>query len=133
MKKRKKIDPSDSGILHNPFLEISGEPGLTQSAEVTSGDDCNTKSPETDPTPFIEVIERVILRKEKKGRSGKTVTVLEIRPADKVDLPVLSKSLKSAIGCGGKIEGTLIVLQGDIAGRVEDWFKFRGISKITRG
>ena len=133
MKKRKKIDPSDSGIQHNPFLEISGELGFTQSVEVTSPDDSNKRSPETDPSPSIEVIERVILRKEKKGRSGKTVTVLEIRPSDKVDLPVISKRLKNAIGCGGKIEGTFIVLQGDIAGRVEEWFKSRGISKITRG
>ncbi len=133
MKKRKKIDPLDPGILHNPFLKISGELGLIRSVEVTLDDDSNKKSSQIDFSTTIEVIERVILRKEKKGRGGKTVTVLEIRPSDKVDLSVLSKRIKNAIGCGGKIEGTLIVLQGDIAGRVEEWFKSQGVPRITRG
>ncbi len=133
MKKRKKIDASDTGILHNPFLKISGELGLSRTAEVTLDDDSNKKSSQIDFSIAIEVIERVILRKEKKGRGGKTVTVLEVRPSDKVDLSVLSKSIKNAIGCGGKIEGTLIVLQGDIAGRVEEWFKSQGVPRITRG
>lgn len=133
MKKSKKVDFSDHRILHNPFLEISEKLGLIQRDEVAQADDKNKMSSKTDPSLAMDVIERVILRKEKKGRSGKTVTVIEIRPANKVDLSVISKSLKNAIGCGGKTEGTLIVLQGDIAGRVEEWFKSRGVSAITRG
>jgi len=53
------------------------------------------------------------IRREKKGRGGKTVTVimeLQLTPADMKDL---SKQLKQACGVGGAIKEGNIEIQGD--------------------
>ena len=57
---------------------------------------------------------RFVLRREKKGRGGKTVTVLEAR--DHSFLPELDQLvllLKKKLGKGGQREGRQIVLQGE--------------------
>lgn len=55
---------------------------------------------------------RVDLRREKSGRGGKTVTVLEgiTNPNDRKDL---LKTLQKQCGCGGTIKGEVIEVQGD--------------------
>ena len=41
--------------------------------------------------------------------------------------------LKSALGCGGAIEGTTLVLQGDQRKRVPDLLTARGARKVVVG
>ena len=70
-------------------------------------------------TPFD--LRRVRIRIERKHRGGKTVTLIE-----GIDLPpdartTLLKQLKTALGCGGIIEGETLVLQGDIVERARKW------------
>ena len=43
------------------------------------------------------------------------------------------KDLKSALGCGGSIEGDAIVLQGDHRKRLAKLLTARGIRKVTLG
>ena len=54
-----------------------------------------------------------IVRFERKGRGGKTVTCIEglgLEPADLLDV---ARGLKRALGCGATVERHAIVLQGD--------------------
>lgn len=55
----------------------------------------------------------VKLRLEKKGRGGKTVTVLDGLPRNSDFLEGLGKELKKLLGTGGTAGETLIELQGD--------------------
>jgi translation initiation factor 1 len=60
------------------------------------------------------------LRMEKKGRGGKTVTVVYGLPRNSEFLKELSQDLKSACGTGGTATEEGVELQGDLRERVRD-------------
>ena len=66
------------------------------------------------------------LRMEKKGRGGKTVTVLDGLPRNEAFLKELSQELKRACGTGGAVVEGGIELQGDLRQRVRDVLTKRG-------
>ncbi len=53
------------------------------------------------------------VRKEKKGRGGKTVTVVENIPLEMTEAKVLLKALQQRFACGGKLGADALELQGD--------------------
>ncbi len=57
--------------------------------------------------------ERVIVRKERKGRGGKCVTVVEGLPMNPENLESLLKKFKEMLGTGGTIKGNSLIIQGD--------------------
>jgi translation initiation factor 1 len=65
---------------------------------------------------------RLVLRREKKDRGGKTVVVIsgfaELPGANAVMIADLAKELKGKLGCGGSFDRHEIVLQGDRAAAV---------------
>ncbi|HET8723039.1 MAG TPA: translation initiation factor [Anaeromyxobacteraceae bacterium] len=74
---------------------------------------------------------RAVVRMERAGRGGRTVTVVEklgLRPAE---LEGWLSDLKRALGCGGVVEGDVLVLQGDARERVGPWLAARGVTKVT--
>jgi translation initiation factor 1 len=66
------------------------------------------------------------LRMEKKGRAGKTVTVVYGLPENEAFLKDLSQALKRACGCGGAVAEGAIELQGDLRERVRDILTKKG-------
>lgn len=58
------------------------------------------------------------IRRERKGRGGKEVTVIEGLPLQGGALKALAKSLKTACGSGGSVQGRCIEIQGDHRERV---------------
>jgi len=61
----------------------------------------------------------VRIRREKKGRGGKTVTVVSGLDGPPTDLDRWLKVLKAHCGAGGTREGDTLVIQGDHRGRVQ--------------
>lgn len=57
----------------------------------------------------------VRVQREKKGRSGKTVTIISGLEGDKKVLSDLCKKLKKRFGSGGAVKNWTIELQGDLA------------------
>ena len=66
------------------------------------------------------------LRMEKKGRGGKTVTVIYGLPDNEPFLKNLCGELKKACGCGGSITGDGVELQGDLRDRVRAHLEKKG-------
>ena len=66
------------------------------------------------------------LRTEKKGRGGKTVTVVYGLPQNAAFLRELSQDLKRACGAGGTVVDGGVEIQGDLSGRVRDALIKRG-------
>ena len=60
------------------------------------------------------------LRMEKKGRGGKTVTVVAGLPRNAAFLSELCQELKRACGTGGAVSDDTIELQGDLRDRVRE-------------
>lgn len=120
MGKRKKNDKVDvsskTPATHNPFAAALA--GLS--------------APDAPPAPAAEATEppegaspspRIRTRVERKGRGGKTVTIVEglesVRPHE---LEALARSLRKALGTGATVEEGTIVAQGDVRERVETWY-----------
>jgi translation initiation factor 1 len=66
------------------------------------------------------------LRMEKKGRGGKTVTVVYDLPNNADFLKELSQELKRACGTGGAVAENTVELQGDLRDRVRDYLVKKG-------
>ena len=66
------------------------------------------------------------LRMEKKGRGGKTVTVVFGLPDNQPFLKELAQQLKRACGVGGTVIDGGVELQGDLRERVRDYLTTQG-------
>jgi translation initiation factor 1 len=66
------------------------------------------------------------LRMEKKGRGGKTVTVVYDLPQNETFLKELAQELKRACGTGGAVAENTIELQGDLRDRVREHLANKG-------
>ena len=66
------------------------------------------------------------LRMEKKGRGGKTVTVVYDLPQNEAFLKELAQELKRTCGTGGAVAENTIELQGDLRERVREHLAKKG-------
>lgn len=66
------------------------------------------------------------LRMEKKGRGGKTVTVVYDLPSNTAFLKELAQELKRACGTGGAVQDDTVELQGDLRDRVREFLVKKG-------
>ena len=86
--------------------------------------DCRcSKTARTESIP-----KRVIakLRVEKKGRGGKTVSVVDGLPQNAAFLKDLCQELKRACGTGGAVSEGAIELQGDLRDRIREHLLEKG-------
>jgi translation initiation factor 1 len=76
---------------------------------------------------------RAVVRYERKHRGGKEVTVVEKLDLKPAELEKWCKDLKQALGVGGFVEETAIILQGDLRTRLPDVLTKKGVAKVTVG
>ncbi len=114
----KKIPVSDSAqpLAVNPFAALDLGP-------LPAGPSGDAAPAAGRPAPG-----RVVLRREKSQRGGKTVIVVgdfapHFTPAALEDL---SRRAKQACGCGGTLAGREIELQGDDPARIRRFFEAEG-------
>ena len=84
-------------------------------------DRCQCQTP-TRPLPDGETIR---VRREVKGRKGKTVTLITGLPLDNDGLLALSREIKSALGTGGSVKNGIVLIQGDHIQPVIQWLDKR--------
>lgn len=66
------------------------------------------------------------LRMERKGRGGKTATIVAGFVGSDNDLEALAKDLKKSCGVGGSVKDGEIIIQGDKLSQVRDVLKSKG-------
>jgi translation initiation factor 1 len=76
---------------------------------------------------------RAVVRMERKGRRGKEVTVVDKLGLSPAELEDWCRALKQALGCGGAVDGELIVLQGYLRQRLPAVLEARGVGRVTVG
>jgi translation initiation factor 1 len=74
---------------------------------------------------------KAVVRQERKGRGGKTVTVIS-GPAivRMTDLAALAKRMRKALGTGARVEDGQIVLQGDQRDVAGAWLSREGATVV---
>ncbi len=100
----------------------SGSDGLVYSTGSVTPEPRDDNS-SSEPSGNIEAV----LRLEKKGRRGKTVTIVEIRGVNPDHAKQLGKKLKSACGVGGTTKGTIVEIQGDQRTKVREVLTREGL------
>jgi translation initiation factor 1 len=116
-KPRVPVSDSQSPLVGNPFADlpiegVSGrEPAPVEARE------------EARPKPG-----RIVLRREKARRGGKTVIVAGGFEASLSDEEInrLGREARQACGCGGTVRDREIELQGDQPGKARALFESRG-------
>lgn len=66
---------------------------------------------------------------ERKGRGGKTVTLVNGFVGSEEDLKELGRLLKGKCGVGGSVKDGVIIIQGDFKQRLIDLLKAEGYSQ----
>jgi translation initiation factor 1 len=132
-KKQRIVTNEDSELRNNPFGSLASAlekvPEHPPSADVAP-------APGEPPFPSLTsngLRGKIVVRREKKGRGGKTATLVEGIELEPAALRALTTRLKKAIGCGGTVEGTTIVLTGAQTDRVRAWLEEQGASGVIPG
>jgi translation initiation factor 1 len=76
---------------------------------------------------------KLVVRRERKGRGGKTATVVEGIRVSPSALERMARELRRALGCGASVEDGCLVVQGDQVARVERWLVERGAPRVVVG
>jgi translation initiation factor 1 len=109
----------------NPFGALAGLRGQLPRALV--------KPAAEPPTPPNALAGKIVVSKSRKGRGGRTVTIVAGIRGDDVARDTLCRELKKALGCGASIEGDKLIVSGDISDRIAEWLEKRGAKKVIRG
>jgi translation initiation factor 1 len=122
MKQRRTThDDPPRGLSHRPFAALrpkgSSEPAATSATP-----------PAATPSDA-----RIVVRREKKGRAGKTITRVAGLCLEATTLEKLTRDLKRALGCGASIEDGEIVLQGAMCERAAEWLRARTGADVIVG
>ena len=129
MAKKPKLDLSPTGAaLHNPFAALNAD-GLPD------GPATPAPAPGEPKLPRPSKYGRVVLRREKAHRGGKTVIVVhEFAPnIGHAYIEALAGKLKSACACGGTKRDRTIEIQGDQPARIralleQEGFQVAGVT-----
>ncbi|MDG1756820.1 MAG: translation initiation factor [Bacteroidia bacterium] len=104
-KKMQKLD------LNNFFIRNEQEEGFKVLQE-------NNQKNSENITSLPTNAQRLFVRKEKKGRGGKTVTIVEGYQGNPQTLEQLCKKVKQQCGVGGSVQNKTFIIQGDKANQV---------------
>lgn len=137
MARRKKIavDGSAEIAVNSVLGDLLRERGLVPDVEPVK------KAPEKEPEEVdraaslqdLSRFGKMVLRVQRKGMGGKTVTVLTCQGLIPDRMEPLAKELRKGLGCGSQVDKGEIILQGDVAERAARWLSGRGAKKIVGG
>jgi translation initiation factor 1 len=130
-KKRLPVEP-DSAPL-NPLAELLRQRGVAVAAPAAP-------PPAEAPPPSsasaaiaLSPGAKLVLRRERKGHGGKTVTVIEGLALPAARLETIARALRKALGCGARVEENCVLVQGDHVDATESWLRRHGAGRIVRG
>lgn len=136
-KKRPLTDEPES-LSHNPFAALRGSvrpaenPAEDTGVEVAS-EPAIPEPAASRPAASGSAPERLVVRKERTGRGGKTVTRVSGWNLQSQDLNAHARELKRALGCGASVEGDDVCVQGDQVERVAAYLERSQGARVIRG
>jgi translation initiation factor 1 len=142
-----RSDAPAPSLRHNPFAALRKDGGgPTSSLEnaapmpvvghearsrAGAGAPSASKSSGSPAKPAVHA--SLAVRREKKGRGGKAVTIAEGAGLAGRDLDALARELAKSLGAGARVEDGAIVVQGEQVDRLVAQLEQRGFKGIVRG
>ena len=77
--------------------------------------------------------QRAVVRLERKGHGGKTVTRISEMARSEEDAAACLAHLRKQLGCGGTTDGQDVLLQGDQCAQVESLLFGLGVKRVFFG
>lgn len=130
-KKTRQAPPSEDAPKNNPFASLLGATPAAAPAPRQEPPGTGGGAPTPSEAPAAKRFpDKLVVRREKKGRGGKTVTRISGIPADL--LPELQKTMKKALGCGATVEGDDLLLLGALVDRAAAYLEGQGARRVVR-
>lgn len=144
------IDGAPAG-LRQPLAGLAGLRDLLPAGAPADPPPANVASPDASPkdsavapspaagrdaAPRSDVYTRaarVVVRRERKGHGGKTITRIEGLAGSARELEAAVRDVKRGLGCGATLESSDVLVQGDQSERVRAFLEARGVRKIVLG
>jgi translation initiation factor 1 len=79
----------------------------------------------------VELSAKIVVRRERKGRGGKTVTTVSGIQGDSAVIDELLRTWKKSLGRGARREGNLVVIQGDCVEQLLGLLRKLGAKQIS--
>jgi len=135
--KRRKDDAADPSPASAPDRlndgAFAGLADLAPSSPTTTDDEADdagtaTTAPSAEHPADPRLSAKIVVRREKKGRGGKTVTRVQGLSGSTID--DLLPTMKKALGCGAVREGDDLVLLGSLVPRAAAFLRDRGATVV---
>ena len=120
----------------NPFAALRSELDSSQPAQASGASPGQTTGQTTGQAPALlpAAPKRASIHVQRKGRGGKTVTVLSNLGYTRAEvLEAWCADWRQQLGCGGQVDGEEIILQGDQRARVSALLERLGVTRIAGG
>lgn len=113
--------------LSNPFAALAALRPADAAPAAAAPAGASATKPAADP----KLPARAVVAVERKGRGGKTVTLVTHLGLSNDALDAWVTEMKRSLGCGGTREDDAIALQGDQRERAIDWLTRKGVRKVS--
>jgi translation initiation factor 1 (eIF-1/SUI1) len=94
----------------------------------------NSAEQKPDLGEFLRRTSQITMHRESSGRGGHTVTAAAFKPEPEgAVLEATARAIRKGLGCGSHVEGSRVILHGDVMDRAASWFAKNGARRIVRG
>ena len=133
MKKREAVVIPAAPKMTSSLGQLLRERGVQ-----VAGEEPRAMSPPPQPAvepgqPELSRGAKIVVRRERKGHGGKTVTVIDGLGLSLAQLEAVARQMRKALGCGSWVDGGRVLLQGDFAPSAETWLRRHGAARVVRG
>lgn len=128
---KKRVVADETPLVHSPFAALGARSAPAGNPPVDDGPVVDGPPPPVTRAPLAGAA-KLVVRLERKGHGGKTVTVVEgLAPTAR---DATADRLKRALGTGVRVdESGALLVQGDHVARVIEWLTREGAPRVVRG
>ena len=118
--------PPAAALTANPFAALT-----RLRDDLPAGESPPSAEPTPSPSAPASAPARAVVRYQRKGRGGKEATIVEQLGLSPEQAEAWCGEFKRALGCGGGVEGELLVFAGDQRTRLPALLEARGVRRVT--
>ncbi|MBL8863099.1 MAG: translation initiation factor [Planctomycetes bacterium] len=136
MTNRSETPSTTPSLRHSPFAALRRDgpaPASSVTSALPAGPATRAASPDGVRPGASAGRAALVVRREKKGRGGKAVTIAAGPALTASDLEALARAAAKALGAGARAEDGALVVQGEQTERLAAWLAGQGFTDIVRG